>query len=255
MIAALTVVLVLTVSLVVVRVATVGLTLTGISKDLAQFQALSAFTGSGFTTRESEDIVNHPVRRRIAMHLMLLGNAGLVLIIAALLRFVLIPKEADDWYDHQYVRIGALSFGILVLWFMASSRHIETIMWKAHTWAITRWTRIDVQDYVGLLRLAHDYSVSELKVRSDDWVAGRSLAQLQLSNEGILVLGIERHDAKYIGSPRGSTIVQAGDCLILYGRQEHLVELDSRPAGFEGNANHVIAVTREYDARDEEKTE
>src|SRR4029079_3638578 len=51
-----TVLIVLTCSLVVVRVATVGLTMTGLSKDLAQFQALSAFTGSGFTTRESEEI-------------------------------------------------------------------------------------------------------------------------------------------------------------------------------------------------------
>ncbi|WP_419193904.1 hypothetical protein [Novipirellula herctigrandis] len=42
------------------------------SKDLAQFQTLSAFTGAGFTTNESEDIVNHPLRRRIMMYLMLL---------------------------------------------------------------------------------------------------------------------------------------------------------------------------------------
>lgn len=46
--------IVFTVSLVVIRIAAVGLTMTGVSKDLAQFQALSAFTGSGFTTKESE---------------------------------------------------------------------------------------------------------------------------------------------------------------------------------------------------------
>ena len=73
--------IVFTLSLVVIRIATVGLTLTGVSKDLAQFQALSAFTGSGFTTKESENIVNHPLRRRIAMHLMLLGHVGIVAVI------------------------------------------------------------------------------------------------------------------------------------------------------------------------------
>ena len=48
-----TVLLVLFISVLAVRVATTALTLTGISRDLAQFQALSAFTGSGFTTAES----------------------------------------------------------------------------------------------------------------------------------------------------------------------------------------------------------
>ncbi len=253
-IAALTVVLVVMISLIVVRVATVGLTLTGVSKDLAQFQALSAFTGSGFTTKESEEMVNHPIRRRIVMHLMLLGNVGLVLVIAAMLRFFLLAEADDDWYDQQSVRIGALMTGVLLLWIVATSRHIETIMWKVHIWALTRWTRIDVQDYVGLLRLAHDYAVSEIKVHHDDWVAGRTLAELQLANEGVLVLGIERADGKYIGSPRGTTLVLAEDGLILYGPQQRLLELDTRRAGFDGNVSHVIAVTRQINVQEEEDT-
>ena len=57
MAAVFTVLLVLAVSVIIVRIASVGLTLTGISKDLADFQALSAFTRSGFTTDESEQIV------------------------------------------------------------------------------------------------------------------------------------------------------------------------------------------------------
>ena len=48
--------IVFTVSLVVIRIATVGLTMTGVSKDLAQFQALSAFTGAGFTTRNQRTL-------------------------------------------------------------------------------------------------------------------------------------------------------------------------------------------------------
>src|SRR4051794_41975718 len=48
------------------------------SKHAARFQARSAFTGSGFTTRESESVVDHPVRRKVIMWLMLLGNAGVV---------------------------------------------------------------------------------------------------------------------------------------------------------------------------------
>ncbi len=80
-----TLLVVLTISLLTVRVATVMLILTGLSLPLARFQARSAFTGCGYTTGESEQIVGHPVRRRIISTLMLLGNAGIVTTVGALL--------------------------------------------------------------------------------------------------------------------------------------------------------------------------
>ena len=55
------------VSLLVVRVATEALVLTGLSRDLARFEARSAFTGTGFTTQDSAKVTNDPVRRRIIM--------------------------------------------------------------------------------------------------------------------------------------------------------------------------------------------
>ena len=57
-------VIVLTLSLLITRLATAALMLTGVSHQLARLQSLSALTGVGFTTSESESIVNHPVRRR-----------------------------------------------------------------------------------------------------------------------------------------------------------------------------------------------
>jgi hypothetical protein len=60
-------------SLVITRVATVALTLTGLSEEAATLQARSTFTGIGFTTREAEYVVDHPVRRRIVVTFMLLS--------------------------------------------------------------------------------------------------------------------------------------------------------------------------------------
>lgn len=39
--------------------------MTGLDINIARFQALSAFTGTSFTTKEAEDVVDHPQRRRI----------------------------------------------------------------------------------------------------------------------------------------------------------------------------------------------
>lgn len=59
MIAALLVIAAVLISAVVVRVGAVALEMTGLDKDKASFQALSCFSGTGFTTREAELIAGH----------------------------------------------------------------------------------------------------------------------------------------------------------------------------------------------------
>ena len=53
-----------TVSILLIRIATVALTHLVLSLESARFQAKSAFTGFGFTTDESEKVVDHSVRRK-----------------------------------------------------------------------------------------------------------------------------------------------------------------------------------------------
>ena len=71
-------------SLLITRFAVLVLVVTGLSRESARFQARSALTGSEFTTSESEAVVDHPVRRSVIMRLMLIGNAGIVTVIASL---------------------------------------------------------------------------------------------------------------------------------------------------------------------------
>lgn len=73
--------LVILVSFLIVRASAIALMMTGMDGKKARFQALSAFSGTGFTTREAELIVNHPTRRRIISWLMIAGNAGIVVVI------------------------------------------------------------------------------------------------------------------------------------------------------------------------------
>jgi len=76
-------------SLLAIRVATMALVMTGLSSDTASFQCYSAFFGVGFTTREAELVVNHPVRRRIIRDLILAGNIGLTSSLATLVATML----------------------------------------------------------------------------------------------------------------------------------------------------------------------
>ncbi|MBC8383568.1 MAG: hypothetical protein H8E22_07190 [Candidatus Cloacimonetes bacterium] len=75
-------VIIVIISLTVVRVGAVAFKLTGIEWTIAKFQALSCFTSTGFTTKESELIVKNQQRRKIATILMVFGHAGFVSLIA-----------------------------------------------------------------------------------------------------------------------------------------------------------------------------
>ncbi len=231
--------LIIAVSLVVTRVATVMLTATGLPRQVARFQARSAFTGAGYTTRESERIVGHPLRRRVVMTLMLLGNAGIVASVGSLMVGFTRGRGANA----EWIKLGELVAGLLALVWISRSRAVDRRLTRLIGRLLRRFTDIQARDHADLLELAGDYSVTELAIRDGDWVSGRSLADLALRDEGIAVLGLTRNGA-YSGTPNGSTRFEAGDTLVLYGRGSDLAELDHRPAGAEGDRRHALAVAR-----------
>lgn len=232
---------VLVMSLIITRVATVALALTGMSQEAARFQARSALTGSGFTTTESERVVNHPLRRRIIMALMLLGNTGLVL--GASLMVLFLAGEGGG-LSERWQQVGLLLAGLLAFYLVARSAWLERTMAGFIERVLARHTDLAGRDHASLLRLGNDFRVVEMTVRAGDWMAGRNLSELDLAREGVLVLGITRADGSYLGAPRGVTKLEADDIAILYGKQSVLRDLDERRAGVGGHLRHAESVAR-----------
>lgn len=228
---------VLAVSLLITRVATVILVATGMSGEAARFQARSAFTGAGFTTSESEAVTSHPLRRRVVMILMLLGNVGIVASASSLIIGFKGGGPGASW-----VRIIELAAGLLVLVYLSRSpwvsRHLAALIGRL----LRDYTDLPTRDYASLLDLRGDHSVSELAVEPEDWVAGGTLNELGLREEGVVVLGINRPDGGYLGAPDGATRVQADDVVILYGLAEAVRAIDERKRGPLGDAEHERAV-------------
>ncbi|MDJ0786313.1 MAG: TrkA C-terminal domain-containing protein [Myxococcota bacterium] len=238
MIAVFSVLLVVTLSMLVTRVASVALVHTGMGREAARFQARSAFTGAGFTTTESEDVVSHPVRRRIVAWLMLAGNVGIVTAMSSLLlSFVDMRGTPGPW-----LALGVLAGGIALLLFVSSSAWVDRHLCRAISWALGRFTDIDARDYARLLHLRDDYGVSDLWVRPGDWLSGRTLADAGLAREGILVLGIECPGGSFIGAPAEDTEIRDRDRLLLYGRTSRIAEIDRRIPDAGGEEAHHAAV-------------
>ncbi len=233
--------LALTISLIAIRVGTMALMLTGLSREAARFQSHSAFTSVGFTTSESELIVEHPVRRHLVMGLMTLGNIGMATVIATLTATLLSESTGERWG----LSFGVLALGVLVLWLLATNNWIERQLNRPIAYALRKFSKLEVRDYVSLLELSSGFSVSELLVERGDWVAGKTLVELGLAREGVLVLGIRRN-GKYLGAPSSSNRIEASDTLVIYGPLERLEELDSRCFGTEGDEAHQTA-SQDYD--------
>lgn len=237
MIAAASLIAVVLVSLLITRIATVALTLTGMSRESARFQARSALSGVGFTTSEAEAVVNHPVRRRVVMVLMLLGSAGIVTVVATL---VLSFANTDAAQKGQ--RLGLVIAGLVVLWLLARSAWVDARLSRVIAMVLRRVSSLDARECAALLRLGGGHTVSELAVCDGDWLAGRSLRELELRDEGVVVLGITRSGGRYVGAPRFDTAVRAGDTLLVYGPAERIGELDRRPRGEAGERLHDVAI-------------
>jgi hypothetical protein len=224
-----TVICAVLVSLLLTRVATVALTLTGLSRETAAFQARSALSGAGFTTSESEAIVRQPARRRIVMFLMLVGSVGAVTVIATL---VLSFVGTDS--SQQGTRLALLVGGLLVLLLLARSPTVDRVLTPLITRILHRWTNLDTNDYAELLHLG-EYSVVEIALTSGHPAVGRSLGELDLRSRGIVAFGIARADGRYQGVPSFATQLEGGDTLLAYGSGDALADfcradLNGRPS-------------------------
>lgn len=240
---------IITLSLLTTRIGTLALIHTGLSKDVAKFQARSAYLGVGFTTRESEMIMKDRVRRKILSILIFLGNAGIITTIASAI-FSFISIEESGLFSTEVI---VLFSGLLILLALSHSNFIDRKLSEIINKALKKYTQLDVKDYYSLLHIEENYRISEIKVREEDWLNNKTLQDLQLKAEGVRILGIKRGTGKYIGAPVGKTRIRTGDILILYGRTASLLSLENRKKGSQGDTEHSTAVNEQEKIKKEEQ--
>ncbi|HEA29021.1 MAG TPA: potassium transporter TrkA [Leeuwenhoekiella sp.] len=248
MIAAITLFLVVTLSVLITKIASIALAHTGLSSQIARFQARSAYTGTGFCTSESEKIMNHPVRRKIIYSLMLVGNAGIVTVISSLvLTFILPESMLSKFYAFLIVVCG-----ISIIWWAIKSNWVDRGLSKIINNMLRRYTDIEIQDYAAVLHLKDNYKISEKKVGAQDWMANKTLKELRLRDEGITILGIDRQNKEYVGSPTGSFKILPEDVITIYGKADVIKNLYKRQRDFSGEREHADFVKKE-DSRKKEQ--
>jgi len=199
-------------SVMIVKIATIALKMTGMDEKRARFQALSAFTRTGFTTKDSELIVGNEQRRRIIMTLMILGNAGLVTVVATL-----IISFAQGGLPSIPIQLVLLAIAIYLIYYLASHKGLTRKFTKRIEEKLSRSTFFTKKPIEETLRLAQGYGVAEINLKKDSPHIGLTMDKTDFKKRGIIILAIERGN-KVIHTPKGRDRLAVDDTLICYGK-------------------------------------
>lgn len=219
--ALLSLLVIVTLSLLAVRVGATALMMTGLSWDTASFQAYSAFFGVGFTTSEAEMVVKHPIRRRIIRDLILAGNVGVTSAVATLVVTFVQDKNTGDVLRSIGVIVGGLGLLVFVLHLPWVKRVLDWLIRRT----LERAGVTHALDYDLLLRVEAGYCISEVEILPDSPLAGRCLRETRPADSGIIVLGISHADGTFRGAPGPADRIETGDVVTVYGKEDDIRHL------------------------------
>jgi hypothetical protein len=201
----------LTIILIVIEINTILFTFTGLKKNIARFQVISMLTGTGFTTGESELIIDHPIRRRLGAFLILFGAFSLAVIISAISSIL-----SDEFFT---MKIGYVAGTLVLFLFVLKVGKVKNKLTVLFEHELER--NFDLQDMTikdVFLTEENDYLV-EVPLHSSSTMIGGKLIDKLNSEEDINVLSIKRGEI-VIRKERLNTELQAGDFILMFGDKE-----------------------------------
>ena len=221
---------VLMISFIIVRIGAIAFQLTGLEWSLAKFQALSCFTGTGFTTKEAELITGSRERRRIASVLIVLGHAGFVILIATFANSVTprfkewsipflpasIPASLLPW-----VNLAIIAAFIYVAYRVFTRQKFVRRVTSFLRERIVSKEIIKPVTFEELTVATGGYGVSKIDVCEDSPISGKTLSESELRKHDITVLAVVRA-GETIPNPSAATKILVGDELLCFGKLENI---------------------------------
>jgi hypothetical protein len=209
--------LVIMLSLLVVWAGGIALAMTGMDEKKARFQALSAFTRTGFTTKEAELITRNPRRRTIVTWLMVLGNAGIITVIVTATSSLASTTSGS-----------ALASGVALLIVIV----VLTYLIAKYTPLVKIWRRFIEKRLIDsdffeegvsedLLHLSEGYGLVKIFITESSPLIGHTLHEANTPENDFWVVGIER-GKNWISLPKSREKIEEKDRLIVYGNINQL---------------------------------
>jgi amino acid transporter len=197
--------------LIILWIGSIALEATGMERSRARFQALSALSGTGFTTSHAEAVVDHPRRRRIVSYLIFLGNTGIIALILLVILYARAGIEPPSTATIVISVVVLLAIG-LAIWFRLIDKLTTAIL---RLMGRERISPLHIAQKV--LHQAGDYALVRLAIGKESNIIGLNIEEAVLQQQAITILAIERGDA-VLFQPKTEEKLMAGDNLLCYGK-------------------------------------
>ncbi|CAI6063623.1 TrkA C-terminal domain-containing protein [Cohnella sp. JJ-181] len=197
----------------VVEISAILMRSTGLEHGIARFQVISLLTGTGFTTKESELILGHPIRRRIGIFLILFGAFSLAVMISCI-SAILAPEF------HLYplaLASGALFIIYVALRIPAVGRLLE----KRLTGVFRQTFSIHELTIQEVLYLEKEDAFIDIPIGETSAAIGRTIKEMSERLPDVNILLIKRGTVA-IRDRRMETPLEAGDVLYVYGSMRQI---------------------------------
>ncbi|WNS80115.1 TrkA C-terminal domain-containing protein [Domibacillus sp. DTU_2020_1001157_1_SI_ALB_TIR_016] len=200
----------------VIEISVIAFHLTGLEKEVARYQAISMLTGTGFTTDESQLIIDHPVRRRISMFLILFGAFSLAVIISAITNIL-----ANDLRLKELMIISSVLLAIYILGKTPVTKKLLQHRFKHEMKKNLDISELPVKE---ALFLQEDDIVTDVVVEEGTKLDGKKVEDVFEHGHDANLLFIKRGEVNVRENLTEETI-QAGDKLYLYGNKKVIEKL------------------------------
>jgi len=211
MAAAMTISVLFAFSFAIVRIAAVAMRLTGLPEHIARFQCISALSGAGFTTSESEMIVNYPVRRRILLAVMIIGNLGLASVVAT---FIVSFADTEPTANAMIWQAGMIVLAICGTILVMNNKTLDRIMCGFIGVLLVKTTSLASRHYNRTLQVDDGFGIAEHVYHGDVTIRVKDLPASLRPLTLLALRGTTVHKNENISA---DTNVTPGDVMVCYG--------------------------------------
>lgn len=209
------------------RIGAIALELTGMPEEQAEFQALSAFSGVGFTTKEAEFALGHPQRRKIITALINFGSAGIITTLITLGGTLLSGKSIletfsrDPKYSWMPFNFPTMVLILAIVLFYIISKSLKRP-------AVARFVKEFVSSFLLKTKIVkplsfhevlvngNGYGIFQIEISDQNPLAGKTVREAHLEQNEIKLLYVNRL-SESINTPERDMDFKVGDIAAFYG--------------------------------------
>lgn len=208
--------------LIVLEVFTVLFRLTGLREDKARFQTVSCMTNSGFTTKESELILNSVPRRYLARSMMIFGYLFAVTGVSLLVNiFIRSSGDQISWRTIGY----SVTF-LVIIAILTRSRWVIQKFDRIVEKVVRHRSKGEFCNNVRVLEMFHDQLIAEVLITClPREIAGKTLLEMNFRHRYKIDVLLIRRGKNILEHIKSSEQLYQGDKILVYGTKENILEL------------------------------